>query len=132
MFVGDWTKLVVFSSLVLVTLWSAGSKFYAYDTAVVVGLRKLQPDYVYFCGQDNANGAHEDSPSEKRRNLCKTVVTDAYKEAQTKCSEYIENERKCRQIRGSVQACMIHTMNVDGCVTLITRSAVINSGYQPN
>ena len=52
-------------------------KFYSYETATVVGLRKLQADYVYFCGRDDANRASEDSPQEKRRNSCKTVVTGA-------------------------------------------------------
>ena len=102
-----------------------------YETATVVGLRKLQADYVYFCGRDDANRASEDSPQEKRRNSCKTVVTGAYEQAQTKCGEYLLNEQKCRQMWGSVQACVVHTMNVDGCVNLIVRSAIINSGYSP-
>jgi hypothetical protein len=131
MWAADGARLAVFVGLVSLCLWSAGMKFYAYETAVVVGLRKLQADYVFFCGQDDANGAREDSPQEKRRNSCKIVVTDAYGEAQTKCGEYLLNEQKCRQIRGSVQACMVHTMNVDGCVNLVVRSAIINSGYTP-
>ena len=77
---GRREELVVFFCLVSLCLWSAGVKFYSYETAAVVGLRKLQADYVYFCGQDDANGASEDSPQEKRRNSCKTVVTGAYEE----------------------------------------------------
>ena len=121
MWAADGARLVVFFGLVSLCLWSAGTKFYAYENAAVIGLRKLQPDYVYFCGGYNAK--------EERRNACRTVVTDAYEEAQSKCSEYLQNEQKCRQIRGSIQACMVHTMNVDGCVNLIVRSSVINSGY---
>ena len=73
-------------------------------------------------------GVKEDSPQEKRRNLCKTVVSDATKDAQTKCNSYLENERDCRILRGNVAQCMAFTLDADGCVGMVVRAAVEKAG----
>ena len=113
-----------------VCLYSASEKWFEAASGPMVGLRKLSPDYIRFCGQDRANGVAEDSPQEKRRNLCKTVVSDATKDAQTKCNSYLENERDCRIVRGNVAQCMAFTLDADGCVTLVVRAAVDKAGPQ--
>ena len=124
----DIAKLALLAASVGLCLYSAGIKLYEAENRPVVGLRKLSPDYIRFCGMDRANGVKEDSPQEKRRNLCKTVVSDATKDAQTKCNSYLENERDCRILRGNVAQCMAFTLDADGCVGMVVRAAVEKAG----
>ncbi len=129
MFAADIARLLILALTISLCLYSAGMKLYQVETKPIVGLRKLASDYTRYCGEDKVNGVKDELLQKERRNACKKVVSDATKDSQSRCNQYLENEKDCRLLRGNVARCMSFSLDADGCAAMITKAAVTKAGY---
>jgi len=136
MFVVDGIRLLVLLFLVGFSIWSAidtygassappiGAKKDGNPVGSANGVRKLEPNFKA-CGEgDVSTPAYKDAMRVK----CSAVVREATIDAQTRCSEYLQNEADCRQERNS--HCESQRENVEGCLRLVVVAALARAGVQ--
>jgi len=133
MFALDGIRLLILLFLVGISIWSGVDTFRASSAPIGAkkdgnpvgsanGVRKLEPDFSACGDGDIFTPVYKDA----NRVKCSAVVREATIDAQTRCSEYLQNEADCRQERTS--RCETQQENVEGCVRLVVVSTLARAG----